>query len=67
MVSGTHTVSEYKSAMKGFYSSCIGSGTLDEAPFAYRRIDYLKKAVRETVSIEKILRPVYSFKGGNEK
>ena len=66
-VSGTHTVSEFKSAMKGIYSSCIGSGTLDEAPFAYRGIDYLKEAVRETVSIEKILRPVYSFKGGNEK
>ncbi len=66
-VSGTHTVSEFKSVMKGIYSSCIGSGTLDEAPFAYRGIDYLKEAVRETVSIEKILRPVYSFKGGNDR
>ncbi|MCR5734806.1 MAG: RtcB family protein [Lachnospiraceae bacterium] len=64
-VSGMHTVSEFKSAMKGIYSSCIGSGTLDEAPFAYRGIDYLKEAVRETVRIEKIFRPVYSFKGGN--
>ena len=66
-VSKTHTISEYKAAMKGIYSSCIGAGTLDEAPFAYRGIEYLKEAVKDTVSIEKVLKPIYSFKGGNEK
>lgn len=66
-IAKTHTVSEYKAVMKGIYSSCIGAGTLDEAPFAYRGIEYLKEAVKETVNIEKVLMPAYSFKGGNEK
>jgi len=65
-VARTHTVSEFKAAMKGVYSSCIGTGTLDEAPFAYRGIEYLKEAVKDTVRIEEILTPVYSYKGGKD-
>lgn len=61
----SHTVSEFKASMKGIYSSCISKDTLDEAPFAYRNIDYIKDAVAETVDITKILKPVYNYKGGN--
>lgn len=32
------TVSAFKKEMKGIYSTCIEKETLDEAPFAYRRI-----------------------------
>ena len=62
----SHTVSEFKDSMKGIYSSCIGKGTLDEAPFAYRNLEYIKEAVRETVDITHIIIPVYNYKGGNE-
>ena len=61
----THTVLEFKAAMKGIYSSCIGKDTLDEAPFAYRDVEYISKAIEDTVSITKILKPVYNYKGGN--
>lgn len=63
----SHTVSEFKAAMKGIYSSCISKDTLDEAPFAYRNIDYIKDAVKDSVEITKVLRPVYNYKGGNER
>ena len=62
----SHTVSEFKSSMKGIYSSCIGKSTLDEAPFAYRPISEILESIEETVSVEKIIRPVYSFKAGGE-
>lgn len=61
----THTVSEFKTSMKGIYTTCIGSGTLDEAPFAYRSMEYIQETVKETVEIDRIIRPVYNFKGGN--
>nr|WP_026670688.1 RtcB family protein [Butyrivibrio sp. AE3006] len=61
----SHTVSEFKASMKGIYSSCISKDTLDEAPFAYRDIDYIRQAVEDTVEITKILKPVYNYKGGN--
>lgn len=58
------TVSSFKSEMKGIYSSCIGKDTLDEAPFAYRRIDEIREAISETVTIDNIIRPIYNFKAG---
>ena len=64
-VTTSHTVSEFKASMKGIYTSCISKDTLDEAPFAYRDIEYIKEAVKETVEITKLLKPVYNYKGGN--
>lgn len=58
----THTVSEFKACMKGIYSPSVGRGTLDEAPFAYRGIDEIYGAIRETVEIDKVITPVYNFK-----
>ena len=62
----SHTLSEFKASMKGIYSSCINKDTLDEAPFAYRDLDYIKTAIQETVEITKLLKPVYNYKGGNK-
>lgn len=66
-VKNEHTVAEFKEAMKGIYSSSIGKATLDEAPFAYRGIDEIRKAIRDTVFTEKILKPVYNFKAGGKE
>ena len=63
-VKHNYTVSEFKKEMKGIYSSCIGADTLDEAPFAYRGIEEIREAVRDTVEIKEILKPVYNYKAG---
>ena len=60
----SHTVSQFKKEMKGIYSSCIGKETLDEAPFAYRSLEYIQEAVKESVEVQTVLRPVYNFKAG---
>ncbi len=64
-VKANYTVSTFKSEMKGIYSSCISKGTLDEAPFVYRDIESIKEAIIDTVAIEKIIKPIYNFKAGN--
>lgn len=61
-----YTVSTYKAEMKGIYSTCIGKDTLDEAPFAYRSIDEITEVIKDTVKIEKRIRPVYNFKTGGQ-
>ena len=66
-VSSKFTVSAYKAEMKGIYSSCINKDTLDEAPFAYRRLEDMAEIIGETVTIDKILKPVYNFKAGSRK
>lgn len=57
-----YTVSAFKKEMQGVYTSCVSSQTLDEAPFAYRGIEEIAEAIKETVSIDQIIRPVYNFK-----
>lgn len=66
-VKNSFTVSSFKSEMKGIYSSCIGKDTLDEAPFAYRAIDEIAEVISDTVTINKIIRPVYNFKAGESR
>lgn len=66
-IKANYTVSSFKSAMKGIYSSCIGKDTLDEAPFAYRNLESIQDAITDTVAINNIIKPVYNFKAGNNK
>ena len=66
-VSEHYTVNEFKKAMEGIHSVCIGKDTLDESPFAYRKIADIVGVLNETITIEKIIKPVYNYKaGGND-
>ena len=60
------TVSAFKKEMKGVYSTCIEKATLDEAPFAYRPMQEIERALEASVSIEKIISPLYNFKAGEK-
>lgn len=66
-VKNRFTVNQYRKEMKGIYSSCIDSSTLDEAPFAYRTMDEITEVLSDTVTINKIFRPVYNFKAGGKE
>lgn len=65
-IKANFTVSSFKSEMKGIYCSCIDKDTLDEAPFAYRGIEEIAESIKDTVNIDKVIRPVYNFKAGGE-
>lgn len=60
------TVSAYKKEMEGIYTTSVGKATLDECPMAYKRMEDIIKNIGDTVEIEKIVRPVYNFKAGEE-
>lgn len=66
-VKNRYTVSDFKKEMKGIYSTCVGSDTLDEAPFAYRSMEEIAEQIRDTVQITEILKPVYNYKAGSRK
>jgi RNA-splicing ligase RtcB len=61
------TLSSFKNEMKGIYSTSISKETLDEAPFAYRGINEIIEVIKDTVTIDKIIKPIYNFKAGNER
>lgn len=56
----------FKDSMKGIFSPSINMDTLDEAPFVYRGIDEIIGNIQDTVNINKIIKPLYNFKGGKE-
>ncbi len=60
----TLTMEEYKSRMEGIYSTCISTGTLDEAPMAYKNADEIIQTIAPTAKIIDHLKPLYNFKAG---
>lgn len=54
---------DFVESMDGIYSSCITPGTLDESPMAYKPMEDIIDNIGDTVSVEKIIKPVYNFKG----
>ena len=60
------TLSEFKKSMKGIYSTSIIRSTIDEAPMAYKSMEYLTKRISDTVRIDGIIRPIYNFKADGE-
>lgn len=60
------TVSSFRKEMTGIYSTSISSGTLDECPMAYKRIEDIVDNIAPTVTIDRVIKPIYSFKAGEE-
>ena len=61
------TVSAFKKEMDGIYTTSVGKSTLDECPMAYKTMSDIVDNIGETARIEKIIRPVYNFKAGDEE
>ena len=63
------TVHEFKKTMDeaGVYSTSVGRSTLDESPMAYKPMEEIMSNIEPTVEIEKIIKPIYNFKAGDEE
>ena len=53
---------EYTESMKDIFTTSVNTSTLDEAPQAYKSMDEIINAIKDTASILKIIKPVYNFK-----
>ena len=60
------TVSAFKKAMQGIYTTSVGAATLDECPMAYKDMTAIMAQIGETVVVQRIIRPIYNFKAGGE-
>lgn len=54
---------DFKTQMEGVYSTCVEVETIDESPSAYKPIEHILDVINETVEVEKIVKPIYNFKG----
>ena len=53
---------EYRKAMEGIYTSSVSTGTLDEAPMAYKSLEDIIDVIHESVDIIEVMKPIYNFK-----
>ena len=56
------SMDEYMETMKGIYTTSVNESTLDEAPMAYKSLEDIIDAVRESVDVIDVLKPIYNFK-----
>ena len=56
------SLDEFKNCMDGIFTTSVGVDTLDEAPMVYKPMDEIVTNIKDTVEIEKIIKPVYNFK-----
>jgi len=56
------TVEEYQKEMAGIYTTTAQRGSLDECPMAYKEPQTILDRIRETVSVEEVIKPIYNFK-----
>ena len=62
----TLKLEDYKDSMKGIYSSTVNESTIDESPMAYKPSEEIVEAIKDTVDITTIIKPIYNFKAGEE-
>lgn len=58
----TFNVEEFKESMKNIYTTSVSEDTIDEAPFVYKPMQEIIDCIRDTIEIEKIIKPIYNFK-----
>ena len=51
--------------MNGIYTTSISYATIDEAPMVYKPMQEIIDNIGDTVTIEKIIKPLYNFKAGD--
>lgn len=61
----TFGLKEFKESMKDIYSTSVVEETIDEAPFVYKPMQEIIENIKDTVEIQKIIKPIYNFKAKN--
>ncbi len=56
------SLKEFESSMAGIFTTSVNSSTIDESPMVYKPMEEIIQNIKETVDIEKIIKPVYNFK-----
>ena len=58
----TLSMDDFKNEMNGITSTSICESTLDESPMAYKPMDEIIDCIKDTVYINRIIKPIYNFK-----
>lgn len=57
---------DFKREMTGIYSTSVCKDTLDESPMAYKKLEDIVDNISPTVTIKKMIKPIYNFKASED-
>lgn len=60
------SLEQFRQQMEGIYTTSVSRSTLDECPMAYKSMEDITRCIGPTARIERVIRPVYNFKAGEE-
>lgn len=60
------TMESFTESMNGIFTTSVNEETIDEAPMAYKPMKDIIKFIEPTVTVNKIIKPIYNFKAGGE-
>ena len=55
-------MAEFIDSMAGIYSETVSEETKDESPMVYKPKEEILKYIEDTVTVEKVIKPVFNFK-----
>lgn len=58
------SIDEYKKSMENVFTTSVSMETIDESPMAYKSMGEIVENIKDTIEIEKIIKPIYNFKAG---
>ena len=58
----TLSMEDYKKSMNGIYTTSVNEETIDEAPMVYKPMEEIIEHIKDTIEVEKIIKPIYNFK-----
>ena len=61
----TLNMEDYKKSMDGIYTTSVNEETIDEAPMVYKPMEEIIEHIKDTIEVEKIIKPIYNFKANN--
>lgn len=56
------SLEEFKKSMSGVWTTSVCQSTIDESPMVYKPIEEIIENIKDTVTVEKIIKPIYNFK-----
>ena len=56
------SLDEYTASMSGLYTTSVSTALLDESPMAYKPMQSILDAIKDTADVIDIIKPVYNFK-----
>ena len=58
------SMTDFKQSMEGIFTTSVSKDTLDESPMVYKPMEEIISCIGDTVTIDKIIKPIYNFKAG---